>query len=312
MIIPTNIDFAEYIHFVGVQESQSIQWADAFKESVIERLTSDDQIAGTKLVWSKTHNTVRFRSGELSIWAGMNGHRKSMLLGHIMAWFAQDERICIASLEMKPAETLIRMSKQIAGCYPSPQYASKILDWMHQRVCIYDQLDTVEAERIVGMCVYASKVLGCKHIMVDSLTKCGIDSADYKAEKKFIDKLQWVAKTFDVHIHLVAHVRKPHTGGEEFIPDKFSVRGAGELTDLVDNVFICWRNKAKEALIEKQNAGRMLSPEEVSKLDFPDQLLSVCKQRHGEWEGRIGLWFDPNSLQFTGDDRKQRIPFDLV
>ncbi|OGO94414.1 MAG: hypothetical protein A3F10_02720 [Coxiella sp. RIFCSPHIGHO2_12_FULL_42_15] len=57
------------------------------------------------------------------------------------------------------------------------------------------------------------------------------------------------------------------------------IKGTGSITDLADNVFTVWRNKNKE-------------PSE------PDAILQCDKQRNGEWEGKISLWFDSVSLHY--------------
>jgi hypothetical protein len=57
-----------------------------------------------------------------------------------------------------------------------------------------------------------------------------------------------------------------------------------------------WRNKPKEeanqANIDDSERG------DNEKTDSPDACLRVVKQRHGEWEGPIWLWFDAGSLQY--------------
>ena len=312
MIIPNDIDFAEYIQFLGGQESQSIEWVSHWGDELEEHLVNPKSVEGTLLPWSKVADNVRLRSGEISIWAGMNGHRKSMLTSMVALWASAGERVCIASLEMKPVETLARMVRQVAGCKDvNPAYARKFVQWADERICIYDQLDSVESERILGMIYYCARELKCRHIFIDSLTKCGLASGDAEAEKKFIDRLQWASKTLGCHIHLICHVRKPQSQGEEHRPTKFDIRGAGELTDLVDNVFIVWRNKAKEKSLETKTKGFSLSERDLNNLEQPDQFLTVCKQRHGAWEGEIALWFDNDSLQFTGDGSGRTLPFEL-
>lgn len=161
----------------------------------------------------------------------------------------------------------------------------------------------VRGEKILGFIHYCAKELGCRHIVIDSLTKCGINSDDRNAEKDFIDRLQWAAKTLKCHIHLVCHVRKPNAHGEEYVPNKFDVRGAGELTDLVDNVFIVWKDKRKEAAEEAQRNGFPLEPKEQKALENCDQMLIIAKQRHGAWEGSFKLWFH-ESMQFTSDENR--------
>ncbi len=64
--------------------------------------------------------------------------------------------------------------------------------------------------------------------------------------------------------------------------------GASALTNLVDNVVLVHRNKAKENKSE----------EERDEKKEPDARLVIAKQRHGEWEGRISLWFDKSSNQY--------------
>jgi twinkle protein len=300
MMVPQdNYDDKELIEFLGHQESQNIDWGNNFKDELVNRIEEGKILRGDPLPWAKTSDKIRFREGEVSIWAGMNGHKKSMLLGYVMMHFAKNARVGISSFEMPVVDTLERLTYQAAGCRPSKAFAAKFADWNHERICYYDQLDTVPAERVLGSMFYMAKEMGCKHIMVDSLTKCGLPSGDRDAEKRFIDTLSAAAKALNVHIHLVAHVRKPHQGGEQYIPTKFDIRGAGELTDLVDNLLIVWMDKKKEAIKKKVELGMSLSGEEDEYLaNNSDQRLICAKQRRGEWEGTVGLWFDNASLQF--------------
>lgn len=98
----------------------------------------------------------------------------------------------------------------------------------------------------------------------------------------------------DIHVHLVHHVRK---GTSEYdLPNKFGVKGSGSITDQVDNVFMVWKNKKK---IDAVQMG-----ETVDDGKEPDAMLICEKQRNGEWEGKVGLWFDRNSWQFCSDARR--------
>ena len=134
--------------------------------------------------------------------------------------------------------------------------------------------------------------------MIDSLMKCGISPEDYPRQKEFVDRLCWCAKSENIHIHLVHHGRK---GANELsMPDKHDAKGAGEITDLVDNVFIVFRNKEKE----RERADAKRKEENFNEADKPDALLSIAKQRHGEWEGTFALWFDPKSHQYMEQDRQ--------
>jgi twinkle protein len=56
-------------------------------------------------------------------------------------------------------------------------------------------------------------------------------------------------------------------------------------------VLTIWRNKRKEKIVRSNKAD-----DEV--LRSPDAILICDKQRHGEWEGEIPLWFDAESMRY--------------
>jgi twinkle protein len=280
----------DFLKFCGNQESQFLEQASKFRESTHEIFDAGVLSYGDTLPWRKTEDKFRLRPNEVTLWAGINGHGKSLVTSHVFAHLMKTSRCLIASLEMPINRTLHRMFKQIAGnAAPPREFRDNIFDWTDDRLWVYDQLDTVKPERILGMCIYAFTELKIDHIVIDSLMKCGIPNKDTERMQNFIDRLMWVAKTHGGHIHLVHHIRK---GENEFaIPNKFDVKGAGEITDMVDNVCIVWKNKKKADAIEKG--------ETVNKLDA-DGVVVIEKQRHGEWEGKIALYFDHSSHQFKG------------
>lgn len=301
------IDLDAYLEKMGQREAQELRWGTHWKSDVLGRIVNGDEASGDRLPWAKTHNGVRLRPGELSIWAGINGHRKSLVLGQVMLWLAREHRICIASLEMKPDETLLRMARQGFGGTPSFDWAGEFLEGCNGRVCLYDQLDSVDCDRILGVVHYAANELKCAHIVIDSLTKCGIAGDDYARQKRFVDRLQWAAKAYDVHVHLVAHMRKGQD--EAHRPGKFDVRGASEITDLADNVFVVWKDKERDEAITARMNGLDLTPQQIKAMDRPDQILDVAKQRHGSFEGSFALWFHRKSLQLLGTDDIHAMPW---
>lgn len=312
MRIPDDIDFADYIQLVGELEAQEIHPADYWMDKLLDRVENGYLVVGDTMPWSKTHDRFRFRAGEMTLWGGMNGHRKSMFLGQVMTHLAKTRKVAIASLEMSPEETLFRMCCQSGGVIsPSSDYVRKWATWAGENILIYDQLDKVAGEKILGFIHYCAKVLECKHVVIDSLTKCGIASDDRNGEKDFIDRLQWAAKTLKCHIHLVVHVRKPQSAGEEYIPTKFDVRGAGELVDMADNLILLWKDKKRERLAEdiEMNFGLDIKQKEYYE-SHCDQLAIVAKQRHGRFEGTFNFWMD-KSMQFTSQEGKKTIMVDL-
>jgi twinkle protein len=278
----------DFLKFTGVVERQFIQHTRDYIDAVKIRFENGPEIRGEKLPWKKTFEKVGLRLGEVSLWPGVNGHGKSLVLGQVLLWLPYSIKSLIASLEMQPAATIERMVRQASGsAHPSQEFIHEFAE-ATENIYIYDQMDTVEPNRILGMIHYAAQELEVKHFMIDSLVKCGIAPDDYNRQTEFVDRLCWAAKTENIHIHLVHHARKGSKEGDEL--DKFDIKGSGSITDLVDNIFIVHRNKNKEAKIELGKEYDYMEP---------DGYIKVNKQRHGEWEGKINLYFHKESQQYV-------------
>ena len=70
--------------------------------------------------------------------------------------------------------------------------------------------------------------------------KCVGGEDSYNEQKMFVDELTAVARDYDIHIHLVHHIRK--LGNDETRPSKFDLRGSSSIADQVDNVLLMWRD----------------------------------------------------------------------
>lgn len=309
----TITDDIDFLKFLGNQESQYIISPASLKEETRARLAGNTELAGDRMPWSKTHGLIAFRPSEVTVWGAYNGHGKSLILGMICAWNLLRKKWLIASMEMKPAATMERMVKQVAGrSDPSPEYSDWFHDWSDGKLWIYDQLDTVQAERILGMVHYAAQELGVNHIIIDSLMKCGFKgSRDAQSSQQvdFVNRLCWAAKSENIHIHLVHHMRKGEGVKSEYIrPGKHDFRGAGEIVDLVDNALIIHRNKKKERALD----GMPIDDPERAEIEQDcDATLECCKQRHGTgWEGIFKFWFH-DSQQYTPTADNRPIPYDI-
>lgn len=294
-MIPDNVDWQAYVSDENDGRAD-VRPASEFIDELIERLhgSRSQEVYGLLTPWASIGQDLAFRPGEVSLWGGVNGHGKSAVLGYVMLHgMAAGERVCIASMEMKPMDTLDRLARQ-AACVEkaTPQFLSNFGKWTDDRLWIYNHVGTVKRDRMLAVSRFCRRELGVKHMVIDSLLKCGIAPDDYAGQKNFVDELCSLARDTDLHIHLVHHARKSEK--ESNIPDKFDLKGAGEITDLVDNVLIVHRNKAKEAELRKD----MTAEKREIVLAQADTVLICAKQRHYTWEGTLRLWFDPASLQF--------------
>lgn len=311
-VIPPRHDFTdqELQAILAKAEANSVRSIGEFQDAVIESLKNPTHLQGIRFPWSKTHDSVRLRGGEVSIWAGINGHRKSTLLNQVALWATREVPIGIASLEM-PAEGLARMMVSQAGgvVNPTANFATQILQRLNRKVWFYDRLGSVPPLEILGA-VHAMSEKGCKLIVIDSLSMCRVTD-DMERERLFMAELTSLAKALDVHVALVHHVRKPHQGGDEYVPTRFDVKGSGSIVDLTQNLFICWANKKRKRIQQRVDMGHPITPDEQSVLDSEcDQKLIVAKQRHAEFEGVISLWHHP-SRQFTSDKSVRAVQLEI-
>jgi twinkle protein len=260
--------------------------------SVIDMFYGEKKDEGDFMPWQKTQKLFKFRPGEVTVWCGINGHGKSMITSQValdLAW--NGGKPCIASMEMLPKRTLWRMVRQASGSSePSIQYIKQFLGWCDRKIHIFDHHGTVNPDLILGAARYAALTLGTKHMFIDSLMKCVKGEDDYNGQKNFIDEACAIARDLNIHLHIIHHVRK---GENEFqIPGKFDGKGSGAIADQVDNWITVFRDKRREA-------GLVANPTDAKLLNAPDCILNIDKQRNGEWEGRIGLFFDPASMSYV-------------
>lgn len=310
VIDPDDIDFAKYL--VETEAKQKVKPAKVFVEDMLHWMYTPSLEQKAYLPWDKVQDQFAFRQGEVTLWAGINGHGKSLVTGQAgLSLMGQGQRVCIASFEMKPRKTLERMSRQFSGMAPARLGDDPILidgykdvvrqfaDWTDGRLWIYDQLGTTDPETMVSVTRYCAKELRIQHMFIDSLMKCVKGEDDYNGQKYLVDELCSIAKDHDMHIHLIHHIKK--LSSEDQVPGKFDAKGSGAVTDQVDNMLIHWRNKAKESAIK---CGESFDASE------PDAVLRCAKQRNGEDEPIINLWFDRDTQQFKGAQFDRALSFD--
>lgn len=284
--IPANIDFQ--VWYDMMEPAVIIRPArDIVREAIA--LLQATPPAPVVMPWLKLRGLFSFRIGEVTIYAGQNGSGKSMITTMIaLQLIAQKRNVLIASFEMKPATTLQRMVRQFAGTqFPGVDDYQRFASWAGNHLWFYDRQGDVSPNQVVGVCNYAAKELEMQDVFIDSLMKCVKGEDDYNSQKNFVSDCTNLARDTNLHVHLVHHVRKGQT--DEVLPQKVDMKGSGSIADQVDNVFMMWRNKKKERL---QEAGQPID------MDEPDAMLLCEKQRNGEHEPRLRLWYDRRSQQF--------------
>ena len=306
--IGDDIDFAAYLK--DTDAKTKVKPAADFVQDAKDRLRSRAKTKRTFLPWPKCNDSFEFRLGEVTAWCGQNGHGKTDVTTEVaISLIGQDEKVCVASFEMKPVTTIGRMVRMFSGTNPfSPEYQcndgltelDRLYDdfggWTTNRLWLYDQTGTARPDTVLGMVKYCAQELGITHIFIDSLMKCVKAEDDYNGQKDFVDQLCAIAKDCNIHIHLVHHLKKPSKEGD--IPDKHDTKGSGSITDQIDNLFMVWRNKPKEDDMKARGL-------QSNKQTEPDSYLLCRKQRNYEGnadgEPTISLWRHRDAGQFVAE-----------
>jgi twinkle protein len=306
---PTDeINFAAYLKETDAKTK--VKPAADFVQDAKDRLRTRAKAKRTFLPWPKCNDSFEFRRGEVSVWAGQNGHGKTDVTTQIaLSLVGQGEKVCVASFEMKPVTTVGRMVRMFATTNPFlPEYQGAyglnaldalyddFGDWTAGRMWLYDQTGSAYPDTVLGMVKYCAQELGITHVFIDSLMKCVRAEDDYNGQKEFVDRLCAIAKDCDIHIHLVHHLKKPAKEGD--MPDKHDTKGSGSITDQVDNLFMVWRNKPKEDAAKAQG-------DRSNKQTEPDCYLLCRKQRNYEGsadgEPTISLWRHRDAGNFVAE-----------
>lgn len=235
-----------------------------------------------------------FRGGEVTVWTGINGHGKSLLLGQVMIGLMnQGERACVFSGEMKPEMQGKRIAKQLGGLdRPSPDYLDHMGAWLRERMWVFDLLGTAAIDRLVTVFTYGFKRYGIRHFVIDSLMMTDVPEDGHgamTAQKEAMRQLANFARRYNVHVHLVAHPRKGQD--EKRSPGKMDVGGSGKLTDAADNVFSVWSAQKDQ---------------DDESVDVPDAFLMLLKARNGDTQRRsLALFFNRECMQFGPSESRR-------
>ena len=309
ILLPDDIDFSAYMQ--ATDASHKVVSGAAFADDVVALIDRPDRICGLRLPWPSTHRGFRFREAEVTVWTGYNGHGKSYALGMVCAGLvAQRAKVCIASFEMPARRTLYRMLRQVSGRDAlNAEFARGYLAMVRDHLWLYDHVGQTTPDKLLAVIRWSHDKKGIQHFVIDSFLTCGLPedgNGALTAQKEFIGALCTIARDTGVHIHIVAHAKKGSTDDDEMrAPGKFNVRGSSAITDQADNVIAVWRNVRKERALDINCTlgGREVSNAERAAMALQgDAMLSVAKQRNGEWEGKIPLWLDRESWQFVDND----------
>jgi twinkle protein len=255
---------------------------------------------------TKLGRELEFRAGEVTVWAGFNGSRKSTVTGQmILDLCSQGERCLVMSFEMLPGRTLQRMVCQAwADAAPTKRQRDEFMRWTDDRLWIFNHFGNFEPRHCLAVLRYFAKELQGTHVVVDSIMKVCVSEESFDEQKNFVGDVIRIAQDTGMHVHLIGHCRKPNGGDESKPPSKYDIRGSSAVSDQVDNVVLVWANKARKTAIQERRADEKV-------LEQPDVVLVVDKQRNASFEGPLKFWLHEGSFRLTDDRMSPVEPYPM-
>ena len=274
--------------YLMIEQERSIKPANEFTKDVLDYYLVGNQVKGVALPWGDP-SKFRLRDGECTIVGGINSSGKSLVCGQILLKAMESGEKCLScSLEMSPKSQLARMWRQASlEVEPSIDFGLAFNAWARNRLYFFDKQGSVDLNTLMAVIRYSIDHYGTRMILVDSLmTIGGIANDDYTAQKDVVCRLTDACRELECHIILVCHARKTMSIRDKI--DRFSIRGAGELTDRVDNVILLGRYYSE-------------NPED------PDAYLAISKARHWDMaEAEFDLHLHMESLNLVGQGNTPR------
>ena len=152
------------------------------------------------------------------------------------------------------------------------------------RVELYDHFGGMDDGDLLSRIKYFNTYLGCTDVILDHLSIVISETADQGDERRRIDavmtKLAKIAKTLDIVIFLVVHLRKAGQGKsfeEGYVPTSDDLRGSAAIKQLSSDIIALSRNQQEKDEVKRNTSG-----------------LHVLKCRFSGDTGQAGYsFFDP-------------------
>lgn len=243
---------------------------------------------------------------EVTLLSGGNGSGKSSLLNTLLCNFIQQGfKTALWSGEL-PAPILktwiqmvaagranLRPSNYNDGKYYVPNNIGERIDqWLDGKLFLFNnEYGAVWSEILHDM--YELIKLGVKVFILDNLFSLDIDLLEgdkNNKQKELILQIKDFAKKNYVHVILVAHPRKSIA----FLR-KNDISGSADLTNAVDNVWICHRVNQDFFKSGSDFYGQM----EIQRFHGYGTVIEICKNRlFGAVDVLVGLHYEPESRRF--------------
>jgi twinkle protein len=201
---------------------------------------------------------LSFRKHEITLWFGSTGHGKSTAVqNHVANLAARGQISVVASFEQPPERTMGAIMEALIDnpeICDTPEF-DKAFDFLKQHVFMYRSRDRTNVKHLLKTFEHAHKRHGVTNFVVDNIMTLDVDRGDNTAQAQAADLLRLFAAQYPVHLHVVAHPRKPPGDSQNAPPSANDIRGAAEWGDMPNNILVVWRDLSKsEHIAELRNS----------------------------------------------------------
>ena len=255
------------------------------------------------------------KKGFVTCLSGLRASGKSSIISQLSLEAAQqDYRVALYSGELTPKNLLKWIVLQAAGkenvyqtnfanyFLPMPGADKAVCDWLSDKLLIYNNdygnnYDFIE--KSLERCVSEYKV---DLIVLDNLMTLDISDMDhdfFRAQSKFVGKLEAFAKKHNVHILFVAHPRKSQ--GFLRLDD---ISGSNDIVNQVDNALILHRVNKDFIRLSKETMKWLGN----NPLYQASNVIEICKDRDGGVQDEfIPLYFEIETKRLKNTPTENKI-----
>lgn len=203
--------------------------------------------------------TKGFRLGEIDTFISGTGSGKSTVVREIVIEVLEttDRMVGMITLEESPEETVRKFVAM--KLFINPVYRPLSIEEMKDpydvlmkddRLMLLDHQGAISDLSSVCSKLEYMALMGCKHIVIDHITMLVSEGADEltgnEATDKIMNMLLRFVKKFDVHVIVVAHLRKAPNGAKSFeegkLPSVDDIRGSGSIKQVSHTIVAFARN----------------------------------------------------------------------
>lgn len=235
-----------------------VQPSELFEE--IDTLYNEGLQRGLSTGWLKFDEYYTVKPGQITVITGVPSHGKSSICTNLITNIAMKHhwKFAVFSPENHPMQRYCAHIAQIYSDKPftigyenrlTKQELEPVKYWIDEHfVFIVPKSDEMMIDNLIQKATVCVLKHGVKGIVFDPWNEIDHTRPDKLSETEYISKcltkLRYFARTYDVHIWLIAHPTKlmKRQDGSYPIPTPYDIAGSAHFRNKADNCLTVWRD----------------------------------------------------------------------